>query len=174
MTFPITGRRLMRAIDSLPHLAMFGVMIRDQSRGRIWFDVKGNPAITYNLVPADIAKLHEGFVRTGEMCFAAGARRYYMTLIGQDAIESHDELDRFKTRSLSPSELALVSYHPLGTCRMGRDRRTSVVDLDHQSHDVPGLFVVDGSTVPGPPGVNPQIIIMAMATRAAERIAARI
>jgi choline dehydrogenase-like flavoprotein len=38
-------------------------------------------------------------------------------------------------------------------------------------HDVPGLYVVDASTVPGPLGVNPQITIMAMATRAAEKIA---
>jgi choline dehydrogenase-like flavoprotein len=33
--------------------------------------------------------------------------------------------------------------------------------------------VLDGSTVPGPPGVNPQLTIMAMATRAAEKIAER-
>jgi choline dehydrogenase-like flavoprotein len=66
-----------------------------------------------------------------------------------------------------------TSYHPLGTCKMGLDPRTSVVGLDHEAHDVPGLFIVDGSTVPGPLGVNPQITIMAMATRAAVRIAAR-
>jgi choline dehydrogenase-like flavoprotein len=54
---------------------------------------------------------------------------------------------------------------------MGRDPRTSVVDIDHQAHDVPGLFVVDGSTVPGVVGVNAQLTIMAMATRAAQGIA---
>ena len=74
----------------------------------------------------------------------------------------------------SPSDLALVSYHPLGTCRMGKDPKTSVVDTDHAAHDVPGLFIVDASTVRGPIGVNPQLTIMATATRAAERIAARI
>ena len=174
MGMPFTGQRLMRAVDSLPHLAMFGVLIRDETRGRVWFDVKGNPAVTYNLTREDTARLHHGMVRTGEMCLAAGARRLYTSLIGSDAIESPEDFDRFKTRSLTPSEMALVSYHPLGTCRMGRDKKTSVVDLDHQAHDVPGLFIVDGSTVPGPPGVNPQIIIMAMATRAAQRIAARL
>jgi choline dehydrogenase-like flavoprotein len=54
---------------------------------------------------------------------------------------------------------------------MGADPRTSVVGLDHQMHDVPGLYVVDGSTVPSALGVNPQLTIMAMATRAAEKIA---
>ena len=53
---------------------------------------------------------------------------------------------------------------------MGRDPKTSVVGLDHQAHDVPGLYIVDGSTVPTALGVNPQITIMAMATRAAGKI----
>ena len=81
---------------------------------------------------------------------------------------------RIVERRLRASDLALISYHPLGTCKMGRDRRTSVVNLDHEAHDVPGLFVVDGSTVPGPPGVNPQLTIMALAVRAAEQIAKRL
>jgi choline dehydrogenase-like flavoprotein len=174
MMFPFTGQRLMRAIDSLPHLALFGVMIRDKARGRVWTDVKGNPAMTYNLLPEDLELMHKAIVRTGEMCLAAGARRLYTGLVGRDAIESAAEFDRFKSQPITASELALVSYHPLGTCRMGRDPKTSVVDLDHQAWDVPGLFIVDGSTVPGPPGVNPQITIMAMATRAGERIAARL
>jgi GMC oxidoreductase len=42
------------------------------------------------------------------------------------------------------------------------------------AEDLRGLFIVDGSTVPGPPGVNPQLTIVAMATRAAEKIAERI
>jgi choline dehydrogenase-like flavoprotein len=53
---------------------------------------------------------------------------------------------------------------------MGKDPKTSVVGLDHQAHDVRGLFVVDASVVPGPLGVNPQLTIMAMATRAGELI----
>jgi choline dehydrogenase-like flavoprotein len=39
---------------------------------------------------------------------------------------------------------------------------------------MPGLFVVDGSAVPSSLGVNPQVTIMALATRAAERIATRL
>ena len=56
---------------------------------------------------------------------------------------------------------------------MGRAPQTSVVDTSHETHDLRGLYIVDGSTVPGPPGVNPQLTIMAMATRAAEKIAER-
>jgi choline dehydrogenase-like flavoprotein len=55
---------------------------------------------------------------------------------------------------------------------MGRDPATSVVGPDHQVHDVEGLYVVDGAAVPTSLGVNPQVTIMALATRAAEKIAA--
>ena len=79
-------------------------------------------------------------------------------------------MDAFRKMDLSASDLVLVSYHPLGTCQMGTDPRTSVVGLDHQVHDVPGLFIVDGSTVRGPLGVNPQLTIMAVAARAADQI----
>jgi choline dehydrogenase-like flavoprotein len=59
-----------------------------------------------------------------------------------------------------------------GTARMGVDPQSSVVSADHELHDVPGLYVVDGAAVPSALGVNPQITIMALATRAAEKIAA--
>jgi choline dehydrogenase-like flavoprotein len=54
---------------------------------------------------------------------------------------------------------------------MGRDPATSVVDPNHQLHGVDNLYVVDGAAVPTSLGVNPQITIMALATRAAEKIA---
>ena len=172
--FPATGRRFMRAMDSLPHLGMLGVMIRDRSRGRVWFDVKGKPIVTYNLVPEDVALLKQAIIYAGKLCWSAGARRLHLGLIGGDPIDTDAEFERFAKRHVRASDLALISYHPLGTCRMGRDRRTSVVDLNHEAHDVPRLFVVDGSTVPGPPGVNPQLTIMALAVRAAEQIAKRL
>jgi choline dehydrogenase-like flavoprotein len=57
---------------------------------------------------------------------------------------------------------------------MGRDPRTSVVGADHQTHDTPGVYVADGSVVPSSPAVNPQVTIMALATRAADQLAAKL
>ena len=39
-----------------------------------------------------------------------------------------------------------IGVHLLGTCRMGNDPKTSVVDKFHRAHDVPNLFIVDGSS----------------------------
>jgi choline dehydrogenase-like flavoprotein len=118
--------------------------------------------------------MHQAMVLASEMALAAGAKRLYPFVVGHPPVDGARGLDAFRKESLGPADFVWASYHPLGSCRMGKDPKTSVVDLDHAAHDVPGLFVVDGSTVRGPIGVNPQLTIMAMATRAAERIAARL
>jgi hypothetical protein len=169
--FQLAGRRLMDALDDLPHVASLGLCARDASaNGRVWRDVGGRPAITYSLTRVDRDRLHSGMVHMLQILVAAGAKRLY-TGRGSLPVFPAEDLDRFRRSPPAASDLALASYHPLGTCKIGRDGKTSVVGLDHQTHDVRGLYVVDGSTVPGPLGVNPQLTIMAMATRAAEKIA---
>ncbi len=175
LLFPFTGRRFMSAVDRIDRIASFGLLIRDSAaNGRVRRGVGGVPWITYNIGPDDVTRMHRAMVLVGEMCRAAGAKTLYPVVFGAGALETDDDFARFQQARLTPSDISWLSYHPLGTCRMGRDPRTSVVDLDHETHDVRGLFVVDGSTVPGPLGVNPQLTIMAMATRAAERIGARL
>ncbi len=61
--------------------------------------------------------------------------------------------------------------HQHGTARMGHDPDTSVLNQYCEAHDVPGLFVVDGSGFPTALGVNPTLTIMAVAWRACEHIA---
>lgn len=55
--------------------------------------------------------------------------------------------------------------HLLGTCRMGTDPATSVVGPDCRSHDVPNLWICDGSVFPTGGAVNPSLTIQALATR---------
>jgi choline dehydrogenase-like flavoprotein len=172
VVFPYAGRRLMDVVDRLDRLAVLGVMIRDAgANGRVWREVGGLPAITYTISAEDVRRMHQALVYAGEMSIAAGATRLYPLLLGAEPIEGARGLDAFRKATLKPGDFVWTSYHPLGTCKMGRDPQTSVVGLDHQTHDVRGLYVVDGSTVGGPIGVNPQLTIMAMATRAADKIA---
>jgi len=61
--------------------------------------------------------------------------------------------------------------HAMGTCRMGRDPKTSVVNEFCRSHDIPNLFICDTSVFVTGSGVNPTLTAMAISSRAAERIA---
>ncbi len=63
------------------------------------------------------------------------------------------------------------TVHLLGTCRMGNDPRTSVVDRFHRAHDVPNLFIVDGSSFVTSGRGQPTLTIQALAFRAADHIA---
>ena len=62
--------------------------------------------------------------------------------------------------------------HLLGTCRMGDDPATSVVDKHHRSHDIPNLFICDGSSFVTSGRGQPTMTIMALAFRAADHIKA--
>ena len=64
-----------------------------------------------------------------------------------------------------------VFAHLLGTCRMGADPDTSVVDAFHRSHEVPNLFICDGSSMVTSGRGQPTMTIQALAFRAAEHIA---
>ena len=63
-----------------------------------------------------------------------------------------------------------VFAHLMGTARMGSDPRRSVVDAWNRAHDVPNLFVVDGSSFTTAAAVNPTSTIGALALRAADGI----
>ena len=62
------------------------------------------------------------------------------------------------------------NVHLLGTCRMGDDPTTSVINSNNRSHDVPNLFMCDGSTLVTSGRGQPTMTIMALAFRAADMI----
>jgi len=63
------------------------------------------------------------------------------------------------------------SAHLMGTCRMGNDPKRSVVDRWHRTHDVPNLFLVDGSSFVTSGRQQPTFTIQALAFRAGEHLA---
>jgi choline dehydrogenase-like flavoprotein len=64
------------------------------------------------------------------------------------------------------------SVHLLGTCRMGNDPKSSVIDRFHRTHDVRNLFICDGSSLVTSSRGQPTETISALAFRAGEHIAA--
>ena len=69
-----------------------------------------------------------------------------------------------------PVQETTLAAHLLGTCRMGDDPRTSVVDRHHRAHDVRNLFICDGSSLVTGGRGQPTATIQALAYRAGEHI----
>ena len=66
-----------------------------------------------------------------------------------------------------------AAAHPVGGCAMAEHPRDGVVDTWGEVFGRPGLFVADGSVMPGPVGPNPSFTIAAVADRFAERMIER-
>ena len=115
-------------------------------------DAWGLPALrlTYKDHPDDLKLGNWLFTRAHELYEAAGAQKHW----GFPAAESQ------------------FAVHLLGTCRMGNDSKTSVINPDHRTHDIKNLFLCDGSSLVSSGRGQPTMTIMALAFRAADRITA--
>ena len=60
--------------------------------------------------------------------------------------------------------------HAMGSCRMGKDPATSVVDEFGRSHDIPNLFICDTSVFVTGTGINPTLTAMALSSRTASHL----
>jgi choline dehydrogenase-like flavoprotein len=97
--------------------------------------------------PNELALLKDMEVTAAEILEAAGARD----------IETYNE-------QLAPG----LCIHEMGTARMGRDPKSSVLNGWNQSHDVPNLFVTDGACMASSGNQNPSITYMALTARACD------
>jgi choline dehydrogenase-like flavoprotein len=113
-------------------------------------DAWGIPAIrvTYKDHPDDLAMAKFLQDRSYEIMQAAGAQKLWR----EDVQENSG------------------GAHLLGTCRMGNDPKSSVVDKYHRTHDVPNLFLCDGSSFVTSGRGQPTMTIQALAFRAADHI----
>jgi choline dehydrogenase-like flavoprotein len=114
-------------------------------------DAWGLPAmrVTYKDHPDDLANTRFLQDRAAEVLQAAGAQEVWK----------------------DPVEESTLGVHLLGTCRMGDDPKTSVVDRYHRTHDIRNLFVCDGSSLVTSGRGQPTMTIQALAFRAGDHIA---
>jgi choline dehydrogenase-like flavoprotein len=103
--------------------------------------------------------------------FAAGAREVYPALHRHRVLRSVADVERLAASTPRAIDWLLTAFHPLGTCRMAVSPERGVVSPSHQVFGVSRLYIADGSVVPSAAAVNPQVTIMAMATRAADLLA---
>ena len=172
---PGVGPEFKELVGNYRRMSAFGAFVDDTSVGRVLpgrFGMRFNAF--YQMNQADAEGLRFGLARIAEIYLAAGARRVFSACSLLPVIENHDDLRKFESLPVRPKHLELGAFHPLGTCPMGADPRQSVVDFDLRSHDVENLYLMDGSVIPGSLGVNPQVTIMTVVMRAAQRLAEKL
>lgn len=159
------GRELGRALDRMAKQAHWGAAIRAEALGTVRPGLT-RPRIRWSLVLGDVQKIRRGVSVLGQMFFAAGARAVFPGVAGMPPrIDDPRVMQRFDDEGpLDPRAYTMAATHLFGTCRMGSDARTSVVDPRFRHHRVSGLFVADSSVFPSNTGVNPQTSILSLAT----------
>jgi choline dehydrogenase-like flavoprotein len=147
--------------DFYDHALALGIILHDMpvESNRVDLDPKvtdawGAPVarITHKPHPNDVAMARWQVDKNVEILEAAGAT----TTVSEELRRSTGN-----------------TCHQHGTARMGDDPATSVLDPWCQAHDVPGLYVLDGSCFPTSTGVNPTLTMMANAWRCCDRIVAQ-
>jgi len=169
-SLPYFGRRSKELMFNFSRIASFGAMIHDETGGRVRPGRKGRALITYMLIKDDLHKAQKAIAYGAEIYLAAGAKRVFTTLPHLPEINSMKGVSEILTMSLRNSDLEMMAFHPMGTCRMGTDPRKSVVGPYCESFDVNNLFITDASVFPSCLGVNPMESIMAFANRSADYI----
>ena len=153
-------------------------LVRDHPPGRVTA-TDGTARVDYRLSREDLADVRQGIEASARIMEAAGALEIFTS---QAAFVSYrpgqhgglqgfmEEVDR---RGYGVGQMGYLSFHQMGSCRMGNDPETSVIKPDHETPAVRGLFVADGSAFPSASGVNPRSPITSMAHPPSPCLAAR-
>lgn len=149
-----------------------GVLVEDTRPGRVTRSF-GRPSALYNITKLDHERFLKGVELLARLHFEMGAEKVYLPFSNLTSIERPDQLPLIAKTQRSRSSLELFTVHMMGTVRMGLSKRDSVVDLNGELWDLPGCYVADASLFPTAVGTNPQVTIMALAAKIAERIATR-
>lgn len=165
--FPGIGREFSDYSTQMRNLATFGFMLHDKGGGKVWRLPGGSALFTYRMCRRDKLRMLRGVRLLAETFFAAGAREVLLPIFGAKTFRSVEELSFLDDPSFPARRFECMTFHPLGTARMGIDPSTSVVKPTGETHDVRGLYVVDGSVFPSSIGVNSQLPIMAVASKLA-------
>lgn len=170
---PFHGEEAWELMLRYNQMVISGVLVEDSTSGRVSRTLLGMPLVRYELTAYDHARFLKGVRLLATMHFEMGAEFVVLPFFNQPVARSVDELAKIDELQRDLTTLELFTPHLMGTARMGSRPSDSVVDLSGQVWDLPGLYVADASLFPTPLGVNPQITIMALATRVAERIELR-
>jgi choline dehydrogenase-like flavoprotein len=119
-----------------------------------------------------VRALLQGIALVAEVFFAAGAKSVYPGIAGVGELHHPRDAAAIREARHGAGALVPVGFHPMGTARMGGDPQRSATDSWGAVRGSVGLYVADASLFPSCIGVNPQLTIMAFASRIGRHLAA--
>ncbi|MEE8475527.1 MAG: GMC family oxidoreductase [Myxococcota bacterium] len=164
---PGVGRIHKERMAAYAQMASFGALISDTSSGRV-IGRGGQPLVWYRMNRNDVRRLLRGISIVARMFFAAGAREVYSGVRQQPILDSMEAAEALEQRRVRAADLDMMAFHPMGTARMGSHPNRSAVDPRGRLRTATGVWVADASLFPTSTRVNPQLTIMALATRVAQ------
>lgn len=167
---PGIGQPFMDYMQNLRTHAGMVTLIHDHNVGEIRWD-EDKKRIDYKLAAADFPAMKAAIKAAAKVHFAAGAKKVFVPTVQKRIIERAEDIDAVvEGIANEPMTFRMVSYHPQGTCRMGTDPKTSVVNGYGETHDVKNLFITDASLFPTSIIVNPQVTVYTLASYVADNI----
>ncbi len=165
-----SGKPFMEYVSDARDYVRFISLIHDRNHGEVrWED--GKKVIDYDMHPEDFPYMVAGMRDIIKILFAAGAKRIFMPTFDKLEINDPSEVEAVLGSLKSEvSKYRYVSYHPQGTCRMGADPETTVINPYGESHDVKGLYVTDASLLPTSIGYNPQQTVYTLSSYITDHI----
>ncbi|MFI5953832.1 GMC family oxidoreductase [Cryptosporangium sp. NPDC051539] len=143
-------------------------LARYTGRSLIWSAVIDDLPEESNAITLDRASADSSGLPGVKLAYRRSANTERMAgFMNARMVEAHEAAGAVRTLTSPLTE----SGHLLGTARMGVDPRSSVVDAFGRSHDVPNLFIADGSVMVTGGSVNPTAAIAALSLRTATHLA---
>ncbi|MEA2331418.1 MAG: hypothetical protein QOH58_1556 [Thermoleophilaceae bacterium] len=167
-------------MQALPYTGGLGVLLRDHGVGEVRTGRDGEPIVRYALTPGDVEHMRRGVRGAAQVVEAMGARRIYSSHSKWVAYEpgKSGDLDGFVRDAdacgWGAGQAQMISFHIMGSARMGASPADSVCDPAGQVWGMPNLYVFDGAAFPTASGVNPMVTIEALAHMNASALAAQL
>lgn len=168
------GQKHRERMQDYEKFSVHYVMVKDRAQGRIHVSSCGNIRIDYPFHERDKQSMREGMKLSARLYFAAGAKKVYLAHRDAPVIEDPMQLDLVDKLRFETNRITLYSAHQFSTCRMGQNPKTSVTDSYGRVHAMENLFISDASLFPTSLGYNPQLTVMALASKNAAHLLQRV
>lgn len=168
-------------VSRFRNMSGFVIVNRDRDSGQVFPDpADGRCRIAYTPSQFDRQRALNGLISACKVAYVCGAKKItvahrgiptftrppkaesseYADDVGVNDPSFTDWLEIIRAKGLPSPDTTIVSAHQMGTCRMGSNPKTSVIDPKGQVWGTEGLFVADASVFPSASGVNPMVTNM--------------